>query len=99
MNFKHISQLKVCNQTFQKLDLESQKLLLNFNLSLIWKILELGAKVLSRIRSPQKVLNKNLSFYKVCLLSKLVPSSFKITAFCKDEYAGRLCKEEMRETR
>ena len=37
------------NKTFQNLDLESWKLLLNFDLSLIWEILEFGTKVLSPI--------------------------------------------------
>ena len=52
MNFKYISQWKVCNITFQNLDLESKKIDFNFDLSLIWEILEFGTKVLSRIRSP-----------------------------------------------
>ena len=39
------------NKTFQNLDWKSYKVLLNFDLSLIWKILELGTKVLSQNRS------------------------------------------------
>ena len=53
MNFKDISQRKVCNKTFQNLDLDSLKLVLNLELSHIWQILEFGTKLLSRIRNPQ----------------------------------------------
>ena len=50
------------NKTFLNLDLESGKLVLNFDLSLIWEILKFDTKVLSRIRGVQ-FLNKNQSFY------------------------------------
>ena len=39
-------------------------MLLNFDLSLIWKILDLGTKVLSRIRSPQKLIEQEYEFYR-----------------------------------
>ena len=60
MNFKYISQWKVCYITFQNLDLESEKIGFNLYWSLIRKILEFGTKVLSRIRGVQ-FLNKNWS--------------------------------------
>ena len=62
MNFKPISIWKVPNKTFLNLDLESWKLVLNFDLSLIWEILEFGTKVLIRIREVQ-FLNKNCLTY------------------------------------
>ena len=41
----------MCDKTFQNLDLESEKLLLNFDLSIIWEyILTFGTK--GRTRSP-----------------------------------------------
>ena len=50
MNFKHISHWKVCNKTFQNLDLKSLKIVLKPDQSFIWKILEFGTNVLSSIR-------------------------------------------------
>ena len=41
------------NKTFQNFDLESWKLVLNFDLSLIWEIQEFGTKVLSQIRGVE----------------------------------------------
>ena len=66
------------NKLFLNLDLESRKLVLNFDLSFIWEILEFGTKVSSQIRGVQ-FLNKILELFQSVLSPQGVIQFFALS--------------------
>ena len=76
MNFKYISQWKVCIITFQNLDLESWKVVFNFDLSPIWEILEFGTNVLSCIQS--QIFKQKIGGFSQCVATKYISGDFRI---------------------